>query len=732
MITKILRNTSLGLIFLIPFIPLYVSNSLFFPFITGKAFAFRIIIEIAFALWLLLILRDKKYAPKFSWLSLGVTVFAVAMLVADLLGVNPLRSLWSNFERMEGWVMISHLWAYFIVTTSIFGSGDEGRRMWHTFFKVTLTAASIVGIYGFFQLFHIAAIHQGSSRIDASLGNAAYMAVYMLIHAFIAFYMMLVTWGKKNSGISWWYLVLGVIFTFLLFETATRGTILGLVGGIMLALGIYAVFGKGESRKSRWLSGGAIIVIILLGVGLVAAKNTSFVKSSETLDRLASISISDTTTQARGYIWPVAVKGVFQSPKTTVIGWGQENFNYIFNANYNPKMWSQEQWFDRAHNVFLDWLVAGGLVGFLLYISLSVFAVVGIWKSMLTFKEKCLMTGLFVGYAIHNIFVFDNIASYLLFFALLGFVHSLRAEKPLSWLEKSDIQSENTIVVRDYIFFPIILVAFLCTLYFVNIRPIQANTRLITALNTCSASATTDAFASALALNQYEANQEIREQLFGCAGNIISGSAAPQTKNNFYDLTIKEIGNQINVAPLDARGYVLAGTYLNSISDWQHSQPLLEKANQLSPHKQSIIFQLATNYMNSGKEKEAAALLKEAYESAPDNDTAKIGYVSTLILSGQEKLARELFAATPELFLDTRVINVYAKLGQYQKVIESYKALVEKNPDNVQYYAGLAQAYVQNKQSGAAISLLESIKAKFPQLKDQIEAAIAQIKQQTK
>src|SRR4051812_44804050 len=131
MTTKILRNLSLGLIFLTAFIPLYVSNSLFFPFITGKAFAFRIIVEILFALWLVLVLRDKKYAPRFSWLSAVITGFAVVVLIADLAGVNPIRSLWSNFERMEGWVTIIHLWAYFIVVTSVFGSGEEGRRMWH-------------------------------------------------------------------------------------------------------------------------------------------------------------------------------------------------------------------------------------------------------------------------------------------------------------------------------------------------------------------------------------------------------------------------------------------------------------------------------------------------------------------------------------------------------------------------------------------------------------------------
>ncbi len=753
MTTKILRNVSLALIFLIPFIPLYVNNSLFFPFITGKAFVFRIIVEIAFALWLLLLLRDKKYAPKFSWLSLAITIFTIAIFVADMLGMNPLRSFWSNSERMEGWVLIIHLWAYFVATTGIFGTGDEGRRMWHTFFKVTLFAASCVGAYGFLQIFGWATIHQGSSRIDASLGNSAYMAVYMLMHAFIAFYMSLTVMerakenGTKKGGLFWIYLALGLIFSFLIFETATRGTILGLVGGIMLALGIYAVFGKSlrrgseevQSKKSRWISAGVIIFIILLSVILVASKNTSFVKSHETLNRLASISFNGNDGQARGFIWPMAIKGVFHAPektiKTIVFGVGQENFNYIFNANYNPQMWTQEQWFDRAHSVFLDWLVAGGLIGFLLYISLFIFAITAIWRksenNSLSFSEKCVLTGLFVGYAIHCVFVFDNIASYLLFFTMLGFIHSLTATKSLRWLERADIQSENTVVVRDYIFLPIIAILFGITLYFVNIRPIQANTRLIAAMTGCSGGGTLSAnlYARALDMDQYMINQEIREQLLGCANGVIGSGLSTDVKQSFYNLALKEINEQIKTSPLDARAYVIGGSFLNQVGDWQDGRSILEKANELSPHKQSLIFELATNYINSGKEKEASVLLQQAYESAPENTTAKIGYVSTLVLTGQEKKAQELFGSTPEVFLDKRVLNAYAKIKQYQKVIDSYKALIAKDPENIQLYVTLASAYVQNNQSSLAISLFESMKTKFPQAKDAIDGAIKQVRE---
>ena len=112
-IQKIVRYVVMLCLFLVPVFPLIVANTYFFPFITGKALYFRILVEIIFAGWLILATLDAKYRPKVSPLVIAVTLFAVITLVADLLGVNPVRSIWSNFERSEGWITIIHLWAFF-------------------------------------------------------------------------------------------------------------------------------------------------------------------------------------------------------------------------------------------------------------------------------------------------------------------------------------------------------------------------------------------------------------------------------------------------------------------------------------------------------------------------------------------------------------------------------------------------------------------------------------------
>ncbi len=331
-INTILRYAIITGLSFVMFIPLYIANPLFFPFITGKAFAFRIIVEIIFALWLILILRergtsaygtDRSVVPRVNLITVFVTAFTLIVLIADLAGMNPLRSIWSNSERMEGWMTIIHLWSYFIILSSIFGVGDELRKNWHRFLNITIIAGIITAIYGLFQYFGWAQIHQGSSRIDASLGNSAYMAVYMLIHVFIATYLAVVNF-TKNNPLVYIYSVISVLFSFILFQTGTRGSIIGWVAGIMVACFIYAVWGRkerGQSNLSRSIAGGVILLILVLTTVFYLNKNAEWIKKSEVLSRLASISIKDTRTQARGYSWPMALSGSFETVKTSLIGW---------------------------------------------------------------------------------------------------------------------------------------------------------------------------------------------------------------------------------------------------------------------------------------------------------------------------------------------------------------------------------------------------------------------------
>lgn len=69
---KFLKWAMYACLAIIPFLAFYVSgfgfgaewNSMLFPYITGKNFAFRILVEIAAAAWIMLMILDKNFRPK--------------------------------------------------------------------------------------------------------------------------------------------------------------------------------------------------------------------------------------------------------------------------------------------------------------------------------------------------------------------------------------------------------------------------------------------------------------------------------------------------------------------------------------------------------------------------------------------------------------------------------------------------------------------------------------------
>ena len=246
---KILLHITRTGVYLVPFIPLVISATLFFPFITGKGFAFRILIEVIFALWVLLALRDPAYRPRLTLPSIAVATFLIVIFLADVFGANPHKSLWSNYERMEGFVALIHLGAFFLVASSTLREEKWWRRLFHTSVAVSI----IIAIYGIFQLAGVIVINQGGVRLDGTFGNAAYLAAYMLLHAFLTLF--LIASHRSPSMFLKCYLTVALLLQFFtLYHTATRGAMVGLIAGLFLTALLIAIFERESKRLRKGIS----------------------------------------------------------------------------------------------------------------------------------------------------------------------------------------------------------------------------------------------------------------------------------------------------------------------------------------------------------------------------------------------------------------------------------------------------------------------------------------------
>lgn len=717
---KLLRNTIIGGLFIIPLLPFIVSGSMFFPFITGKNFAFRVIIEIIFALWVALVIFDKNYLPKKSDIIISVCAFVGVIAIADLFGANVFKSFWSNYERMEGLVSLLHVLAYFVLLVSVFN-----EKIWKYFFNTLF--ASGVGLYviGALQLLGKAEIHQSGTRIDATFGNTAYFAVHMLFLAFIAALFFLR--GKIGNNLSsWFYGAMSLIAMFLLIETATRGTAIGLVVGILVAAGIVAKFGADEQKKfATYIIGGVVALSILF----LLIRNVPVIKNHPIFGRFAEISVSTIMNQPRYMVWNMAYQGFKERP---ILGWGQENFNVVFNKYYEPKMYSQEPWFDRAHNVFFDWLIAGGLLGLLSYLSIFFFAIRAIWNEErsknFSILDKAVLVGLLAGYFIHNFFVFDNLLSYVMFFTVIAYIyHETTAPRPKVQLKPKPLLTDEFGV---YVAMSLIIVSVSACLYFVNIKPIMASRTLIKALSSSDVAIMSDNFKKVISYKTF-GTTEAREQAVQRAMSMARAqSIDPTSKQAFFLFAREEMDKQIEKFPGDARYRVFQGALYSTYGFFDDAVVQLAAASELSPRKQNILFELVSSLLNKGEYEKALVVAEKAYNLERTYLDARKIYAVALIYNNDNAKADALLAEIygDEVVVDDRLINAYAATKQFGRVIEIWQKKIELEPANSQYHIYLSASYLADGQRNNSIAELKKAAELDPAFAPQAESYIKDIR----
>jgi O-antigen ligase len=737
---NVIKKVVWGALIIIPFIALYVASGrgldifslgeagMYFPYISGKNFAFRILVEIAFAGWILLALRDASYRInlKKSPLLLAYALFVTILFFADIFGVDVAKSMWSNYERMEGFVGHIHLFLYFVVLSGMLATVSD----WSKMFKAFLISNILVTVYAFSQLFGASGyfvanhfpkvaewfamrfpISQSVSRLDATLGNSAYYAIYCMMFIFI---FALLWIQSKNFKKAWWYPVLIALNIAGLFYSGTRGTMIGVLVGGVATLVIIAYFEKGNVR--RYVA--AAVVAILLAVGSIFVfKNSSFVQSSPTLLRLSSISPNDITGASRLSMWKISYQAWKERP---VLGYGQDNFSYVFARKFIPeKMSSLEPWYDRSHDVFFDWLIAAGLLGLLSYLSLYGVSLWIMWgkKNDMPVRERAIITGMLIGYFIHNVFVFDNLVSYILFVLFLAYI-DVRASI------KADHHQQRGVHISDenmkLLWAPLVIIILAVTQYYINYRPMLVNKLLIQALDANRLiqvmpfekvlEVQRQTFQTALQMNTLGSG-EAREQFSQTALRMAQVTIPPEVPaeqkkvlvenlNALLSAVKDDITSNYNYYKDDVRMLSIFGMFYNGVGDGASAEKILTQAHTLAPKKQMITNDLIRAYLLQQKTAQAYALAKENFELAPNYKDALKWYKITALYANSYKEASEnIKAKSGALTFDEDVLNTAVGLGQIQVAIGMLNDLKKERPE----VAAQADAFIKQLQNAPKV-----------------------------
>lgn len=445
-------------ILLVLFTPLIVSSGLLFPYVVGKAIFARSMIEVIFALWLILLIFYPEHRPSKSWVVIVLGLWLLVSLIASFAGVSLIRSLWSTYERMQGVIDLAHWVALSLVVSSVF----RGFSDWRQLFTVNLAISSLVSLVAILQSFGILENFGAlfpNYRVASTLGNPTYLGAYTMISAIIGLGLLLSSFSKpkpdevaqekrhvgqevKNSqhgvrkgmfsnpdylNLMRLFWIDGVLLSlWAMWLTGSRAAVISIGVGVAVITVLYLFFGK-----DRWMRIGAYTVLTLMGsiivLLLVIRSNPSLVPLSGSDGMLDRLTVGELDNSFPNRLVSIRA-GLNAYAEKPILGWGPENFLIAWGRHIDA---SADVWdrFDQAHNKVLEVLTTRGAVGVLVYLSLWVLMGWILLHSMNRRRGSyqlltVCVSGALVAYFVNNLSLFDTASTMLLLSLMTGFVIS--------------------------------------------------------------------------------------------------------------------------------------------------------------------------------------------------------------------------------------------------------------------------------------------------------------------
>ncbi len=696
-------------LFLALLTPFLLYNNLLFPFISTKIFYFRILTEIVLFFYLVLAIYQPKYRP--DWknpLLVSVTLFFFTLTVSSLFGYDLYKSFWGNIERGEGLLTLYHVYVYFLILVSVF----KDKNIWLWYFNGAIFVSLLTVGYGIMQDLGVSGvINTTGSRISSTIGNPAFFAGYLLfgIFASLGFFIK-----SRNYFLKSLYFLFFVVQLFMLFKTETRGSFIAVIVSFLLFAFLLFLFTK--NKKIKKISIVSFIVLVFAVWGVWALKDSAFVKNIPILKRMTTISLNDVTTQSRLLTWKSSWYGFKDN---MFLGYGLENYNIAFNKYFHPEIFKDsgsQIWFDRAHNIVFDLLVAGGLLAFLFYFPmfiLSFYVLYQYWKKTGEYQIPILIVSLLVGYFVQNLFVFDTLSLYISFYALLAYIFYISVFYklfPYSTRKDTDIISGKNFKV---VLVALSLVFVTVSMYYFNIKPIKANNKAIYALWYASQvkdyEKASEIYKEAISMQTYQST-EIRQKYAEFAMDIVRRREVPDdfAKNRLIE-AIEYTKENIKEHPYDVQHYLFLMMLYNQMTVFdksyaQKAVDISEKALSLSPTRPQIYYELGQAYLALSQNDKAIESFKKAVDLQPEARESwwnlAMAYAVINDVENSDKILEKLNEMNYDVYSIkslSRFIPVYISNKNIDKLIDIYTKFIEIESTNAEWWAKLAALYKEKK-----------------------------------
>lgn len=723
---KIIRYATIGILYAILLTPMLLSSRFFFPFISTKVFYFRLLVELAAALYVILAVSDPRLRPRRSPLMVAVLVFFCIVVITAVVGVNPYRSFWGNAERGEGILTLAHIIALFVVLAGMFRSA----RDWQRYFLGIFLAAVASAVYATLQKLGASFVFtQGGARVYALFGNAAFFAGYLLLNSYIGAWLFTVytrLWQRMLIGFATLYLVA------VMGMTQTRGALIGLGAGIFILLLLSVFMSRRRNMRTAGIAG--IAVLVLASVLLWTMRESRVVTSVPILSRLASIRRDDITTESRLLTWQAAWQGW---KDRFLIGYGYENFSVPFNRYFPARIFrdsGSQIWFDRAHNIVFDTATTSGLFGLLAYLAFYILSFRALFRHWMADPKRngpaaAIFSAMLVSYFIQNLFVFDTLGTYTVFYAVLAFIAGLPYDVR---------RSENKVYIRP--FSPLAVGAstllFAAVSFYAVILPYQSNLSVMRGLVAASKNdvpGIISYYTAAIESGTYN-SEEARQKLAEGALNARSASGVSEgQKDQVFRIAIEQMKQASVQAPYEARNYLYLMALYNNLpkpseGSYEEVLRLGRKVTELSPTRPQTYFEMGQAALSLNRPDEGLGYFHKAVELNTFPVESHWNYAFALMLTGHDNEAgREMqYVYNNNIAIINsdnlaKLVRLYAGKGNYEATLPLYSELIRRQPDSYGYHAELALIYNKLCRVNEAKKELDAVLAINPKLSSDVE-----------
>ena len=403
-----LGKTIIFRVIVLLFLGLTVVKIIFFPEV-GKSFLLKI---------KSLFFREKKYY-------LIPLIFIAGLGISVLFSENIGQSFFGSYTRQAGYLSYLYYFSFFCLLgfnliTALAADAESYQKLLVKKLKRFLIAGIITGtmisIYAVLQIFGIDFLTWPedpllTGRAFSSLGQANFLASWLLLVIPISAYLTFSSVGFLKK----FFFSLAALFQIIaLFITGSRGGVVAFCLLIVISLGV-VLFKKITAQKRGVFIIGAILILaisILGGIFLTPGRWQS------------GLDFKSGSLAARLDFYQASVDGFLLKP---FFGYGLDNIDRVFIERYE-KDWGVHSNIgvknDRAHNIFLDWLLFGGLLGLGLLLSIYYYAFRLIKENInrqLNGPSLALGAGL-LAYILSLLFSFSFVSGELYFFAFLAWL----------------------------------------------------------------------------------------------------------------------------------------------------------------------------------------------------------------------------------------------------------------------------------------------------------------------